>query len=265
MADQFREVEAAFGRLKEKFGGGRISQQEFIDSLKQLRIKDDAGRFWMIGAQSGNWYFFNGEDWVQSRPPSFSERKAICIYCGFENDLEAETCVRCGSRKPDADAGQACPKCGAVLEDPSAPCPECGPYLAGKEAAGTVATSAPDPPPDGTSLVVRSLHPASFFWFSGVLGLFGGMLLGLVVGVTSVFPGIVAALPGFFLDMQGKLLGGVLFTVAGGLGGFILCGAAGFIAAAAANGVLSLMGGVRVVAAKPPSRRESKDNSVTHN
>ena len=265
MADQFREVEAAFGQLKEKFGGGRISQQEFIDSLKHLRIKDDEGRFWMIGAQSGKWYFFNGEDWVQARPPSFGERKAICIYCGYENDLESETCVRCGSRKPDADAGQACPKCGATLEDPAAPCPECEPYFAKDGTAGSAAAGSSSFSLDGTSLVVRSLHPASFFWFSGVLGLFGGMLLGLVVGVTSVFPGIVAALPGFFLDIQGKLLGGVLFTIAGGLVGFILCGAAGFIAASAANGVLSLVGGVRVVAAKPPLPREDKDHSVTHN
>jgi hypothetical protein len=259
MADQFREVEAAFGRLKEKFGGGRISQQEFIDSLKQLRIKDDEGRFWMIGAQSGNWYFFNGEDWVQARPPSFSERKAICIYCGYENDLESEACVRCGSRKAEDGAGLACPKCGATLEDPTAPCPECGPYAARGEAAGGGAAGASSLPPEGTSLVVRSLHPASLFWFSGILGLFAGMLLGLIVGVTSLFPGIVAALPGFFLDIQGKLLGGVLFTVVGGLFGFVLCGAAGFVAAAAANGVLSLMGGVRIVAAKTPSSRENKD------
>ena len=256
MADQFREVEAAFGRLKEKFGGGRISQQEFIDSLKQLRIKDNDGRFWMIGAQSGKWYFFNGEDWVQARPPSFGERKAICIYCGYENDLESESCVRCGSRKPEDGAARACPKCGATLEDPAAPCPECEPFLAREEAAGSVAAGAPNLPPDGTSLVVRSIHPASFFWFSGILGLFAGMLLGLIVGVTSVFPGIVAALPGFFLDIQGKLLGGVLFTVAGGLLGFILCGPSGFIAAAIANGVLSLMGGVKIVAAKPRSPRE---------
>ena len=72
MADQFREVEAAFGRLKEKFGGGRISQQEFIDSLKQLRIKDDEGRFWMIGAQSGNWYFFNNSLISDSTSPIIS-------------------------------------------------------------------------------------------------------------------------------------------------------------------------------------------------
>jgi len=108
---------------------------------------------------------------------------------------------------------------------------------------------------------VRSLHPASFFWFSGILGLFAGMILGLIVGVTSLFPGVVAALPEFFLDVQGKLLGGVLFTIAGGLLGFVLCGPAGYATAAVANGVLSLTGGVRVVAAKPPLPRKDKNRS----
>jgi ribosomal protein L40E len=258
MADQFREVESAFSRLKEKFSQGRISQPEFIDALKQLRIKDEAGRFWMIGAQSGKWYFFNGDDWVQAKPPSFSERKAICIYCGYENDLEAETCVRCGSQKPQTGTVQLCPRCGARLENPDAPCPDCEP-LARMSADGGVPPDAPVAAAGGTNLIIRALHAASFFWFFGVLGLFAGMLLGLLVGVTSFFPGLVAALPGFFADIQGKLLGGVVFTVAGGCLGFLVGGPAGFAAAAAANGVLSLVGGIRVLAAKAPGRREDKE------
>ena len=55
MGDQFRETEEAFALLREKFNDRRISQREFVDSLKQLRIKDEEGRFWVIGAQSGKW------------------------------------------------------------------------------------------------------------------------------------------------------------------------------------------------------------------
>jgi hypothetical protein len=251
VADQFREVEAAFGQLKDRFAEGKISQREFIDSLKQLRIKDDEGRFWMIGAQSGKWYQFDGRDWVQAKPPSLSERKAICIYCGFENDLEAETCVRCGSQKSAAEEKAFCPRCGGELKGPATPCPRCGPdapkgaHAGDSPSGGTVAA-----PTAGTDLVVRALRPASFFWFFGVLGLFAGMAFGLLAGVTSAFPGLVNALPGFFFDIQGKLLGGIVFTILGGILGFALSGLAGYLAAAVSNGVLSLVGGVRVRAVR---------------
>ena len=99
MADQCREAEATFSLLREKFKEKRISPQEFADSLKQLRIKDEEGRFWVIGAQSGKWYAFENGEWFEAKPPSQMEKKAICIACGFENDLEAESCARCGNPK----------------------------------------------------------------------------------------------------------------------------------------------------------------------
>ncbi len=107
MTDQFREAEATFSLLLEKFKEKKISQQEFADSLKQLRIKDDEGRFWVIGAQSGKWYAFENGEWIEAKPPSQMERKAICISCGFENDIEAESCARCGNRHDDAAPGDA--------------------------------------------------------------------------------------------------------------------------------------------------------------
>ena len=259
MADQFREVASALARLKADFSEGRISQQEFIDALKQLRIRDGAGRFWMIGVQSGKWYCSDGSGWVQAEPPSASERKAICIYCGYENDLEAETCARCGSDRASAADERLCPRCGRRLEEPEGSCPVC------RQEAGTGAASAASasglavrPAPAG-SLVLRAVHPVSFFWFFGILGVFGGMLLGLLVGVTGLFPGFVSSLPAFLTDIQGKLLGGVVYTIAGGLFGFVAGGPAGFLLAAVSNGILSLVGGVRVQAvAGPPSEPASE-------
>src|SRR5512147_1399079 len=119
MTDPFREAEATFGRLRERFLDKKISQQEFSDSLKQLRIKDEDGRFWAIGSQSGRWYVHERGQWVESKPPSQMERKAICISCGFENDLEAEFCARCGGR-PDAGTPEATAAATAV-EGPGDP------------------------------------------------------------------------------------------------------------------------------------------------
>jgi len=260
MADQFREVEAAFDRLKGDFKAGKISQQEFIAALKQLRIKDDVGRFWMIGAQSGQWYYFDGTGWIQAKPPSASEGKAICIYCGYENDLQAETCARCGSAPAGMEERRTCPKCGARLEDPDAPCPVCRPEGERAPAASAGASEETGRPPAPGRLVIRAVEPASCFWFAGILGVFAGMLAGLVVGVTALFPRVVSSLPSFLADIQGKLLGGVVFTILGGVLGFILAGPAGFLAAAVSNGVLSLIGGLRVRAVsraeEPPQDQE---------
>ena len=233
MGDQFRDVEETFALLREKFNDRRISQREYVDSLKQLRIKDDEGRFWMIGARSGKWYAFEGGDWVEAKPPSQMERKAICIACGFENDLEAEFCARCGNRSEDEEFETP------VTVDAASP-------------------AEPVSPPAGPEFVIRFLHPASFFWFFGVLGLFAGILFGLLIGVTSLFPGFVAGLPGFFVDIQGKLLGGIFFTVLGGIAGFGIGGAGGAAAAAVSNGILSLVGGLKFRAGRPGGSGPSK-------
>jgi hypothetical protein len=224
MGDQFREAEEAFARLREKFNDRRISQREFVDSLKRLRIKDDEGRFWVIGARSGKWYAFEGGEWVEAKPPSQMERKAICIACGFENDIEAEFCARCGQRGEDE-----------ASEKPAA-----------SDAAGPAVPESAAWTRAGGELVIRSFHPASFFWFFAVLGLFAGILLGLLAGVTSLFAGFVAGLPGFFVDHRGDLLGGLVFSILGGIAGFGIGGAAGAAAAVVSNGILSLVGGVRI-------------------
>lgn len=267
MGNEFRDAEEAFGQLKESYSEGKISQREFIDTLKQLRIRDDEGRFWMIGAQTGKWYYFNGEDWVQAKPPSLQDRKAICIHCGFENDLQAEVCVRCGSRPADDDEAVECPRCGTRLERRDALCPVCTP------GAGRVTETGPFDirPAQATaavgsrSMVVRALHPMSFFWFSGVLGIFAGILFGLLVGVTSFLPGVVAGLPTFFREIQGKLLGAVVFTLTGALAGFVILGAAGFMGSVVFNGILSLVGGVKVDASigGAAGERESGPGSET--
>ncbi len=224
MADQFRDAEATFSLLREKFKDKKISPQEFAASLKQLRIKDEEGRFWVIGAQSGKWYAFENGEWFEAKPPSQMEKKAICIACGFENDLEAESCARCGNT-----GAESAPE--ALAEADGA-----GPAAA-VEAALLLA---------GPEVTVRSVDIVSFLWFFGVLGLFAGILFGLLAGAVGLFAGFVAHLPAFFVDHQGDLLGGLAFSVVGGILGFAIGAGAGAVAAVVSNGILSLIGGVRL-------------------
>jgi hypothetical protein len=262
MEDRFRRVEKKFLSLKEDFRQGRISQREFIDALKQLRFRDDAGKFWMIGARTAKWYCFDyhKNDWVQSEPPSLGKHRAICIYCGFENDLEAEFCARCGNVPREDEgtkAGLVCPRCGTRLEAPDASCPVCltpssvlqdVPQDAVPRAAGDEALASGG---QAESLfVVRSVRAISFFWFCGGLGVFAGILAGLLVGVTGFFPGFVARLPDFLTSIQGTLQGGIVFPLFGAVLGFACLGGAGFILAELSNVVLSLVGGLRFQAGR---------------
>lgn len=226
MGDQFREAEATFNELRARFHQRKLSLQEFTDALKKLRIKDDDGRFWVIGAQSGKWYAFEKGEWVEAKPPSQLEKRAVCIACGFENDLEAETCARCGSR-----SDETVPEAVGDAAGPDAP-PEAEAVLS--------AAAAP-----GSDVTVRSLGLVSFVWFFGVLGLFAGLLFGLLAGATGLFSGFVSRLPAFFVDHQGDLWGGLASSVIGGLFGFGIGAAAGALMAVVSNGILSLTGGLR--------------------
>jgi hypothetical protein len=247
MDDRFTGVKADFDRMTSRFRSGEISRREYIEGLKQMRFKDEEGRFWMIGAQTGKWYYFDGAGWVQSSPPSLGEKRAICIYCGYENDLEAEACAGCGGRVAaeggGPDAG-VCPGCGSPLGAGTGACPSCS-ASAAPEPGGS-AGAVPSRTGAGGDYVVRSIHPLSYLLFWGGMGIVAGVLSGLLAGATSFIPGISDALPVFFKDMQGKLLGGMIYTGLGGVAGFVVFGAAGFLVALLANAILSITGGVKM-------------------
>lgn len=279
MTDKFREVEGAIDRLRSRSLKGEISQREFIDGLRKLRIRDDQGRFWTMGVRSGQWYYYDGRSWVPAVPPALRDKKAICVYCGFENDLEAATCARCGGRREDDAADKFCQDCGAALNDPAGACPACGAgpgtrmVRVEKSDLGALAgLSVPEPPVGGPApaasaaagpkeKVLRSVHPLSGFLFAGALGVPAGAVAGLLVGVTGLFPGFVEALPAFFKDIQGTLWGGLIFAALGVVSGFVCLGLAGLLAAGIANAALSFVGGIRIRLEDPSEPRGGEENS----
>jgi len=262
MDDRFRDIEDAFSRMKRRFRGGEISQREFIDSLKQLRIKDDEGRFWMIGAQSGKWYFFDGKDWVQSAPPSIKERKAICIYCGYENDIEAAECAGCGGRFGEEAGTKTCPECGAEVDPESKACPRCAGKDSGEGKAVPAALPAAGESSTGEGEIEYAIHsfrPLSLLLFWGGIGIVAGILTGMLAGATEFLPGLADLFPSFLKDMQGKLVGGLTSAALGGVIGFILFGLAGWLAALLANVVLSFIGGLKVRLTKTVKKAQEEE------
>ncbi len=239
MSHSFGEVEMAFLSLRRKFRSNEISRREFIEQLKKLRIRDSQGRFWMIGAQSGVWYFFDGREWVQSDPPREDAPKAKCLSCGFENAGGAEVCEQCGESLKIKET--VCPSCGTPLESPFLKCLACS---RGADASLPVEEipfrSADD------NFVLRRLNPVSLFVFSGGTGLVLGIILGAVIGSAGFLPAMAKSLPEFLRTLHGTLMGGIVYAVIGGILGLAVLGAVGYLEAHLFNAISSNLGGFRL-------------------
>jgi len=73
----FSQVEAEFERLKAQFEAGALTEAEFKAQLEELMIQDKQGRWWMIGYETGEWYYHDGEKWVLGEPPQVEEIQRI--------------------------------------------------------------------------------------------------------------------------------------------------------------------------------------------
>lgn len=258
MDDQFKNVEKEFEQLRDEFKRKRLSEPDFKKKLRELRLQDQDGRFWTIGAQTGKWYYFDGNDWIESKPPSLEEKRAICVHCGFENDLENAACVFCGeslAEKTEAEEGEefTCPKCGRKLDKFSFFCPDCDQKEEEEEGekiwepVGEIDMEPPiEEEPEKEEQVLRSVQPLSLGLFFGSIGLLCGIIMGAFAGATDFLPGVVTVLPTFLRELNGSLIGGLFYGLFGGIFGFIAIGLVGFLMAALFNVIFSFIGGIKL-------------------
>jgi hypothetical protein len=248
MRDPFQAAVSTFEELKRKFESGDLSRQQFIDEMKKLRLKDDQGRYWMIGAQTGRWYYFDGRDWIASDPPPVKDKGVVCLFCGFENKARAESCGRCGGTlegKPDAGP-QKCPECGETLSRPLMTCPHCEPKVADLKGVEIVRLESGFLGRDGV-YVLRAVKPFSLALVLAVLGALSGAVYGAFAGATGSLAGAIASLlPAAVLDQQGKLIGAVIDGSGGAATGFLLAGLSGWLLALLLNFVLKISGGLKL-------------------
>lgn len=263
MENAFKKAEETYALLKSRFRRQEISRQEFLNEMKNLQVRDDKARLWMIGNQSGKWYFLRDKEWIQADPPvQKKEPRPVCPYCGLENKPEALACARCGGNV--RIAADICPQCGSNLQPPLYRCPICDVPEAQANAVrktDTAPATAPVSDPErkeekkdkkekvkesAAFAVARSLDALSFLFFGGAMGIVIGIVLGAFAGSTRFMSGIVSVLPAFLKEMQGTLLGAVVYSAAGGLAGFVALGAAFFLMAAFINLILSFVGGVKI-------------------
>jgi hypothetical protein len=265
MRDPFRAAVSTFEELKKRFQAGDLSRQQFIDEMKKLRLKDGQGRYWMIGAQTGKWYYFDGRDWIASEPPESRDKGPVCVFCGHENKANASVCGRCGGTlegRMDLDL-EKCPECGGLLDKPLMTCPRCDAKGSDIKTVEIVKLNGLALVQDGI-YVIRAVKPVSLLRFLGALGGLAGAAYGVFAGATGSLAAIAASqLPAAIRDQQGKLLGAVIDGLGGAAAGFLVLGLAGIVIACLLNVLLAMSGGLKIQLAAPaavPAEKESKSS-----
>lgn len=240
MDDQFKDFQKDFNNLKEDYKSKKITEDEYRRRLKRLQLKDRKGRSWTIGAQTGKWYCYDGQQWMEAAPPTFQDKRAICIYCGFENNLEDEVCVNCGGNVDERPA--TCDQCGMDLDEKTNRCPSCSSPPENMSTQDEFERFALN----GPYLVVKKFDPVSLFFFLGGLGSICGIVLGAFAGTTNFFPGIERLFPLFLAELQGGLYGGIVYSLLGGILGFLGIGFLGVCSGLLMNLVIALFGGLKI-------------------
>jgi len=243
---QFREVENSFQVLRRQFREREISRREFIDQLKKLRIRDSGGHFWMIGAQTGKWYFFDGKEWIPAEPPAAEKeiQKVRCLACGLENRAGEDRCERCGESLKEIET--VCQRCGAKLDSVFQKCPACSSLTEAPALDETELFKNRE----RENFIFRRLSPISLSIFIGGTGLILGIVGGAFAGASGYFSGLADRLPEFLATLHGTLMGGIIFAALGGLLGFVLLAGIGYLEGLLFNGLASIVGGFKVTVEK---------------
>lgn len=69
------DIEKSFHELKDRFRRRAISKEEFQEQVKGIFFRDQEGDYWTIGAQTEQWYRYDGA-WVRDSAPATLEPAA---------------------------------------------------------------------------------------------------------------------------------------------------------------------------------------------
>jgi len=230
MRERFKEIEKEFQKLKDEYSKGIIDKEEFRKELEKLMIKDQEGKYWMIGLQTGKWYYYDGEKWIQSSPPYEKEKKIICYSCEKENEENAIFCVFCGTKLKEEV--KICSHCGNNLKDEYNFCPICGQPI--KEEKDYI-------------LRFKNLKIGPSLPFLSGMGLIAGAIAGVFIGAINYFYRYITFLPSFLRDIHGTITGSLVYGLIGGFSGFILIGIIGLLFSLLLNFISFLFGGFKII------------------
>ena len=66
---KFAAAQQTYLELKERYERGDLSKSEFETAMQESMVQDANGAYWLLGAESGRWYRYHDQQWVQANPP----------------------------------------------------------------------------------------------------------------------------------------------------------------------------------------------------
>jgi hypothetical protein len=72
-------LEQRYQILLSDFQAGRINPAIFAAEVDKLSFQDDEGRYWMMGTQSGAWYYYDGESWRPANPRQITLQPSVPV------------------------------------------------------------------------------------------------------------------------------------------------------------------------------------------
>ena len=69
------EAEQRFAALRIRYQAGGLGNAAYEAKLQKLVVEDGAGGYWMLGADSREWHWYDGEQWVRQAFCSYRDRR----------------------------------------------------------------------------------------------------------------------------------------------------------------------------------------------
>ena len=68
-SDPFRLLEQEVASLRGQIESGKISNEQANARLQELMVQDEQGTLWTVGIETGDWYRYDGKEWIMAQPP----------------------------------------------------------------------------------------------------------------------------------------------------------------------------------------------------
>jgi hypothetical protein len=79
LPEPFGFIQQAYLQLRALHQSGKMDATTFRAELEKMIVADGAGGYWMVGVQTGRWYWYNGSGWIQRDPPSTPLKQAPLV------------------------------------------------------------------------------------------------------------------------------------------------------------------------------------------